>query len=402
VLLIAYHFPPDNAIGAARPYRFYKYLPSFGQDCFVISAADVSRTPETNGIYVPDPWIDNPKRNLGWHFERFVRRFILPGASGVRWSVHAYRAAARFIAENRDRKITVLSTYPPMGAPFAAYLIARKYKLPWIADYRDPLGVFAPSVRLNKFHRAIADFLERHFARTADRSIANTDVAGERLTRLVPAHASRIEVIWNGFDPDRRLHALPIPNRSFKVLSHVGTLYQDRAITDLLLSIQRLIADGRLDPSSIRIHQVGDAAPTCLPDEDFVRAAEQNGWLQLTTRTLPQKEAQQIMCSSDGLILLQPHTAIQVPAKLYEYLQVGRPILAHVTRHSVIERVLSRSGVPYTCVYPDQSPAEFDAAVSNFLEGDFTTVRPSNYFEQNFNGQHQAETLARIIGSVPT
>jgi glycosyltransferase involved in cell wall biosynthesis len=320
----------------------------------------------------------------------------------VRWSVHAYRAAARFIAENRDRKITVLSTYPPMGAPFAAYLIARKYKLPWIADYRDPLGVFAPSVRLNKFHRAIADFLERHFARTADRSIANTDVAGERLTRLVPAHASRIEVIWNGFDPDRRLHALPIPNRSFKVLSHVGTLYQDRAITDLLLSIQRLIADGRLDPSSIRIHQVGDAAPTCLPDEDFVRAAEQNGWLQLTTRTLPQKEAQQIMCSSDGLILLQPHTAIQVPAKLYEYLQVGRPILAHVTRHSVIERVLSRSGVPYTCVYPDQSPAEFDAAVSSFLEGDFTTVRPSNYFEQNFNGQHQAETLARIIGSVPT
>ena len=39
VVLIAYHFPPDNAIGGARPWRFYKYLKRLGYECHVLTAA---------------------------------------------------------------------------------------------------------------------------------------------------------------------------------------------------------------------------------------------------------------------------------------------------------------------------------------------------------------------------
>src|SRR4051794_15550419 len=39
VLLLAYHFPPDNASGSARPFRFYKYLPEYGYEPHVITAS---------------------------------------------------------------------------------------------------------------------------------------------------------------------------------------------------------------------------------------------------------------------------------------------------------------------------------------------------------------------------
>ena len=47
VLLLAYHFPPDNASGSARPFRFYKYLPEYGYEPHVITAS-----PQT-GVQLP-------------------------------------------------------------------------------------------------------------------------------------------------------------------------------------------------------------------------------------------------------------------------------------------------------------------------------------------------------------
>ena len=40
ILLIAYHFPPSNAVGGARLFRFYKYLKRLGYDCRVVDLDD--------------------------------------------------------------------------------------------------------------------------------------------------------------------------------------------------------------------------------------------------------------------------------------------------------------------------------------------------------------------------
>ena len=37
VLIIAYHFPPDAAVGALRPQKFVKYLPEFGWKPYVLT-----------------------------------------------------------------------------------------------------------------------------------------------------------------------------------------------------------------------------------------------------------------------------------------------------------------------------------------------------------------------------
>ncbi|NLJ28327.1 MAG: glycosyltransferase family 4 protein [Deltaproteobacteria bacterium] len=37
ILIIAFHFPPDAAVGGVRPAKFAKYLPEFGWEPYVLT-----------------------------------------------------------------------------------------------------------------------------------------------------------------------------------------------------------------------------------------------------------------------------------------------------------------------------------------------------------------------------
>ena len=397
LLIFAYHFPPDSAIGAARPFRFCKYLDRLGYDSYTITAADVRLRPDLNAEYVADPFVTRPRHGFGWQLERFIRKFFLPGVMGTRWAVPAYRAGIKFLERHPGRRVTIFSTFPPLGTHLAAFLLARKTHHPWIADFRDPLADNPGNGDLNDLQHQIYRRLERLFMNRAACVIANTDGAEGRLKSVYPANAGKVHLIWNGFDPERRLEPMPLPQRTCRVFSHVGELYEGRSIAPLLESIKRLIDAGRLDPNKIKISLVGIARPHSLPNPAFLEAATQAGWLDLVPHHVPQAEAHSIIQSSDGLLLIQPHSTLQVPGKLYEYLQIGRPILAFVPPDSSIERILQKSGVPYVCAYSTSDPGTLDQAVLRFFTLESPTVKPSEWFENQFNAQHHAEKLARLI-----
>jgi hypothetical protein len=397
VIVFAYHFPPENAIGAVRPYRFYKYLGRLGVHCHVITAADVSTRPDLDAQCVPDSFVTRPRQGLGWQLERAVRKFLLPGVTGTQWSLAAYRAAREYLRCRPATRVTIFSTYPPLGTPLAAYLLAKKTGHPWIADFRDPLAHNPGSGDINAVHDTAYRRLDRLFVAAAQCVIANTDAARDKLRGNYAAQASKIHLLWNGFDPEQRLEPLPLPDRKQKIYSHTGELYEGRDIRKLLYSIQRLVAAERLDPAEFQIQLVGPARSTSIPDAAFVSAATEQGWLKLVPHQVPQQEAQAINQSSDGLLLVQPHSKLQVPGKLYEYVQIGRPILAFILPGSPIERILSQSGIPYQCAYATEDSDRFDDAVFQYFQMPITSTRPSLWFEANFDAKHHAEQLYEMI-----
>jgi hypothetical protein len=193
------------------------------------------------------------------------------------------------------------------------------------------------------------------------------------------------------------VRASPLPQRPFRVFSHVGELYLGRTAAPIVESLARLIAASRLAAASIRIHLAGAAEPACLPSPDLTRAAEAAGWLHINPERVPKTEADAITRSSDGLFIIQPHSAVQVPGKLFEYIQIGRPILAFVPRESSIEGVLAKSGVPFRAVYTDSPSEQFDAALLDYLSLPNAGVEPSPWFEDTFNAERQTATLAALI-----
>jgi len=397
VLIFAYHFPPENAIGALRPYRLYKYLSRLGYECHVITAANLGQLPHLNGGTIIDPFLTEPRRGFGWQLERAIRKLLLPGAVGIQWAVHAYRAAVGFIDQRPGTRITIFSTYPPVGVHLAAYWLARRNGLPWIADFRDPLADNCVHDHVGKFPRSLYSRLEKLVVNSADTIIANTDAAQQKLKRAYPSRADRIQLIWNGFDPEDRRLPLPHGSKERKMVVHVGELYGGRSATPILQSIRRLICAGKLSPAEFQIYLAGPSAPGSIPNSNFVAEAAAEGWLRITEEYIPREEANRIIQTAHGLLLIQPQSVLQVPGKLYEYVQLGRPILALVAPDSPVERILSGSGVPYRCVYPSATQDEFDGAVFRFFQFAEADRAPNAWFESQFNAMSHAQNVAELI-----
>ncbi len=235
--------------------------------------------------------------------------------------------------------------------------------------------------------------------RDATAVVANTDGAAERLRRMYPAWKDKIHLIWNGFDPEARVRPAPLSTSSRKLMSHVGALYEGRDATPLLESIARLVDQGRLAPEAFCLQLVGSVRAGSVPPPEFMQNAVRSGWLELIPEQVPQSQAQAIAASSGATLLIQPRSTVQVPGKLFEYVQIGRPILAYVPPHSPSERILEHSGIPYRCVYAGSESALLDQQIAEFFEMPWESAVPSPWFEEQFNAEYQTAALQRLLES---
>jgi len=242
--------------------------------------------------------------------------------------------------------------------------------------------------------------MKRVVAQRADAVIANTDAALAHWQEEFPLSRDKFHVIWNGFDPEERIRPLPVLSRHCKILSHLGEVYHGGKNTTIVESIARLLAANRLPKGGVRVQLIGPAQTECLPNAEVIHRAQSEGWLELVTKLIPKQDALQVAQTSNGLLLMQSQSADHVPAKIFDCLQIGRPILAVVQPNSPAERLLERSGVPYRCVYPDSSREAIDDIVAGFLDLPSEAVAPSPWFEANFNAALQTQALDSVICSL--
>lgn len=406
LLLAAYHYPPENAIGAARPARFVKYLPAEGWDCQVLTAAtpsDAARNVQfvedrTRGIWGGGLPANGTASALRKYTELVLRRVFFPGTPGLTWWPAVIRAGVRLSREDGCAPAAVLSTFPPLPVHLAGRRLARKLGIPWIADFRDPFAHHLIK-GMNPLSARAYRRLEAWVFKEAAAVILNTEAAAAMYRELYPAHAGKMHVIWNGYDPDEDLGPLPTPPHPKRVLAHVGTFYLGRNPVAILESLERLRAAGDAAALGIEVHLTG--VNFSSPDEQAViERCAASGWVRANGIQVPQAEARRLIREADGLLLIQPQSGIQVPGKTFEYIQTGRPILSLAPKKSAVEWMLERSGSRYTNLYPDDLPEETDRKLAEFLRGDWEPSTPSDWFESQFNAARQAEQLAGILNRV--
>ncbi len=394
VLALAYVFPPDNYSGADRPYRLTKYLRQLGHRVTVIAATgEDGLRQQSEDVYRVRGILDHIARKE--RMEQIARVAFLCYDEGATWVPRTVRAAKAWMESSPPP--VLFSTSPPVTTHLAALWLKRKYRARWIADFRDPLcgNPFRKLFRA----RMVDELIERQIFRHADAVIANTEAVAERWRRRYPSARQKIHVIWNGFDPDTVAKALPVLAGHEKTLTHVGTTYGSRQPTILLKSVQRLAQEQRLKPDSLRIRLLGpahfDAVATELTDR-----LRDTGMIDFQPNQISREQSRRITAESGYLLLLdvlEEGSGLQVPAKLFEYVLIGRPILALTTRGSSVEWILSRCGIPHQCLYPDTSSDEVDALVLKFLSYSSEPAVPSPWFMENFDARAQASVLSGVI-----
>jgi hypothetical protein len=384
VLIVAYAFHPEHIVGALRPTRFAKSLAGLGYDVTVLTGSVQPAGAPDHVHYIPQ------RRTFT---EKVLRKFFVPGEEAMSWVRPAFCAAAKLHAAAPFS--VVFSTYPPTAAHMVALRLNRKFGLPWIADFRDPLR--GNSARLGHAYPHIDRILEPMIFRRSGALVANTDAVAEFWMRRYPQWAHKVTPIWNGFDPEEAIGPAPIPHRPYRVLGHFGEIAAFRHPGALLDSVARLIAAGRLDPAGLRIRFAGDTNSPGNPETYAALVAR--GVVE--TLPLPRfDKAAAMMAETDSLLVIDFTTGapgLQVPSKLYTYLRIGRPILAITSPNSPVERILERSGVPHACIYPSSPAEEIDCRVLDFLSLPSDPVRASDWFWENFDCTAQARVLEGLL-----
>lgn len=334
VLLVAFHFPPlAGSSGIQRTLRLAQQLPAFGWEPIVLSAHPraYERTSKDlqgevpTGIVVRRAFALDTARHLS-----IKGRYFGGWARPDRWASWRFDAVRQGLALIRELAPQVIwSTYPIATAHGIGAELQRRSGLPWIADFRDPMaqeGYPADRDTWLAYER-----IENAAMQQARLATFTTPGAAREYAQRYPHAADRIRVLENGYDeksfPPMGAPAEAQPlNPGAITLLHSGIVYpSERDPTALFAALRLLHARGRIRGGQFKLRLRACEA------EGFVRqlAAQHGveGYVE-TLPPVPYRDALAEMLRADALLVMQASNCnAQIPAKLYEYLRAGRPIL---------------------------------------------------------------------------
>ena len=336
VLMIAFHFPPmRGSSGIQRTLKFARYLPQFGWQPQVVSAhprAYASTGQDQMGEIAADMPVN---RAFALDTSRHLAlkgRYLGPMALPDRWSswwLGAVPAGLRLIRKYKPD--VIWSTYPIATAHLIAYTLHRLTGIPWVADFRDPMTDegYPPNPTVRRTYRWIEKKTLQHCAQAV---FSTPGTIRDHQARFPEIPASRFVLIENGYDEENFASAAsgttPVPTIGRPlVLVHSGIIYpSERDPGPFLEALGDLFRGGAIGPDRLQIILRATAHDSYIQpmiDRQGI------GAIVTLAAPVPYRDALSEMLQADGLLLLQAANCnSQIPAKLYEYLRAGRPILA--------------------------------------------------------------------------
>lgn len=366
VLMIAYYFPPCAASGIYRTLRFSKYLPEYGWKPLILTLKEnlyehdcpIDRTlvdsipndlmiVRTTRIRFLERLLHlksvlHPKKtssgiggqrtketttpSLWQRLKDIITRALTTPDQQIGWFFPALFAGLKSVRE--DKIDAIYSTASPWTAHLVAYWLHKLTGIPWVADFRDPWTQNPWQLERSRIRRSIENRMEKSVVKAANSVIANTQALREDFIRRFDfLDSEKVVALTNGFDPNgHHVNARPcMANPEVFTLTHTGALYAERDPQTLFQALSELICDGSIPGDKARVNLVGQN------DEKVETTLSQYKELMEVVRLIPpvsHSESFEYLLASDVLLIVQPKTRLQIPAKIYEYIQVGKRILA--------------------------------------------------------------------------
>jgi len=437
-LLVTAHFPPDRGPATHRVLRFASHLHAADWDVTVLTispeayrpgtptdAALLDRVPER--VEIVRTWVRRPLERLSDWRRRFKRPAASSGTagrptgsppdnaapatgSGVRGLVTDllslpdrdigwYRlgvAAGRRVMASKPADV-IVSTAPPFTAHLIAGRLHRQTGVPWIADFRDPWSraPWALEQRTTSWQGWVHRRLEQRVVRGATRVLLNTRRMREDFVAhyadVAPAHFVSLP---NGFDPHVLASAAadsPAPDGP-AVLTHAGTLYGARNPAVLFQALARLVSTGRLRPGQLHVQLLG-AVSGGFGARRMVDDMALGPYVSFH-KPVAHADALRMLASSHALLLFQQGTDLQVPAKLYEYVGLRRPIIAIAPQPSAVGDVVTETGLG-VLVGPEDASGLADVLAAVIRKEPL--ARPDEAAIEGYHGERLGGEFVRVV-----
>jgi glycosyltransferase involved in cell wall biosynthesis len=411
-LLVSFYFPPAGGGGVQRPLKLAQYLPAMGIETHVLAPDDPRWLHRDDALRAPSQaWVHRARYvgvsggkpsevlagthgldRLATHARLQLRRLVVPDENAT-WALTAVPAGIR-IAREHDIDV-VVSTSPPPSTHLIAAAIARATGARWVADLRDSLVAHAhrradsTATRLkSSLHGRVA----RLVAARADAITCVSDAISEETRSLGPR--GRVVTIANGCDFDDVAGLERHPSERFRI-THTGSFFGRRDPRPFLQALH----DSRLD---VAARFLGDFRPA---DREWAESLGLGDRLELLPYA-PRATSLALQRDSEALLLLIPEAGGRgrgvLSGKVFEYVAVGRPILAAVPPDGAAAELIRETGAG--AVAPPDDPVAIREALEGLharWRGDgLPDVQLSDDWRRRLSRRTRVEEMAALLHDV--
>jgi glycosyltransferase involved in cell wall biosynthesis len=367
-LLLVSHRPIDQAGGPAARWRsFARHLPENGWEVDVVSAGGGDEYAAPRSAQARARVMETAGRLADPLFRLAgLRPEALP--LSTLWIPRGAREIKQRLRE--EKYDAVLATAPPFASLLASNRAVQG--VPVIVELRD---LWAESPAFDRGGPVLRK-LESRVVRGAAAVVAVTPEAAADLRRRHPD--ARVEEIPNGFEP--ALIAMRKTTTGTTIL-HSGTLTKDRPLAPLLRALRpplRLVLHGYVAPEIEKEIAASGAEVELVPP---------SGW----------EDAVRRIADADVTLVTQARgagDATAVAAKVYEYLAIGKPVLA-LTDGGATEALLRRLDAAQLAARLDDRAA-IEAALERISSRDLPPPVPPETLAP-YERPRLAQRLAQLL-----
>jgi glycosyltransferase involved in cell wall biosynthesis len=379
LLLIAQLFPPEPSPGALRPGYLARYLPQFGWE--VTTITETADTPPfaARVIHASGPMalqqrirsritarIENPYSPLRVAIRNVKQMLFFPDPTAP-WMLPALRAGSQLL--KKEKFDVILSTAHPASAHVIAWILASRYGLPWVADYRDPWAGNA------YVHRGpLRTLLERLLERSMLRRAATITTVSQGFARMISAFHNRsdIRVIPNAYDASD-WSAIPAAEPQSFELCFTGSMYDGKRNPEIFFqALSELHAEQHPAAHAAQIRFYGRNLDNVKP------AASRAGIDSIVhvNGVVPRTQAMLAQRASAGLLLflnMDPATSHEMGSKYLEYIGARRPILAFGPSDSVMREFIAQHDLGWFASSVPEAKNAIVGVYTRFINGTWET-----------------------------
>jgi glycosyltransferase involved in cell wall biosynthesis len=408
--MVAFHYPPyEGGSGVHRTLKFSRYLPGCGWVPVILSAhpraypnvGDNQLQEIPREVIVKRAFALNAARHLA--IRGCYLRFMAVPDPWVSWWIGGVWAGLKLVRQYRPE--IIWSTYPVATAHLIGLTLHCMTGIPWVADFRDPMTEenYPPHPWSRRSYR----WIEKRVAKNNTRIIFTTESTRQMYLRRYPAlRLDRCLVIANGYDQEDfdgvpSVSSLHSPLEQPLRLVHAGVIYPDeRDPSFFFRALSRLKADGKISANALRVDLRASGS------EAYYSAVLSELGISDIVRLLPalsHRKTIEDCAGADGLLLLQAASCNhQIPAKVYEYLRLAKPILALTPDEGDSGKLLKEVGGATLVDLTNEEAIR--KAIPQFLTSIRKNLHPRPDAERagRYSRQYQAAQLSACFSEILT
>jgi glycosyltransferase involved in cell wall biosynthesis len=273
--------------------------------------------------------------------------------------------------------------------------LARATGKPLVLDLRDPWTLNFLQHNRPSWVREVEARIEARLFSQAARVILTCASAAAAYRDRYPKFAEKIVAITNAFEPRELAHE---PRYDRLTLIHFGNCYGPRSLAPVLHAIARLRDQGRLDPRELVVRNLGRISRADLDLAASLGLADQ---LEHEVAA-PYEQGLAALARADLLLLFSyGREQLFLPAKLFDYMAAGAPVLC-VAPASELSDIVASTRIGRSCDPDDvDGCAEIIMAAAERRRCASEPLRdPSGAALEPYTARATTAALARLLDGV--